>query len=116
MLLDIHLELIHRQMPNHMSSEIQLIVHAKLQVLLISVTDPIPTNLDQLPRNAYLKGPSGATSPKGMPCEFSGILNAPQFEDLAKSVDKNSGGECFDMVLIQEDKCRTVWIHIYEGN
>ena len=74
-------------MPRHVGSEIQLIVHAELQILLIGITDPVPTDLDQLPWNAYLKSPSGTSSSKGMSCEIPGILQPPCFDNLPESIE-----------------------------
>ena len=87
-------------MPRHVGSEIQLIVHAELQILLIGITDPVPTDLDQLPWNAYLKSPSGTSSSEGMSCEIPGILQTPCFDDLSESIDEKSTGEPCGPVLV----------------
>ena len=79
-------------MSNQMGSEMQLIIHAKLQVLFVSITGPVTTNLDQLPRDPNLKCPGSSTSPKRMPCESAGIWKASRLENRTKSADKN--GAC----------------------
>ena len=100
-------------MPDHVSCKVQFILHGKFQIPLICITNPIPTDLNQLPWDTYLESPGGTPSPKRMSSEIRGILQASGFEDVAKSVNEDGTCEDFVEVLVRENKGWTILIRVY---